>query len=138
MFLNGPFRPQVTPGLARKVAGEPVLLDRSARRLDAARRRGAASCSPGVYAFSRLDRKHPHEYVVALNNSEQTASASIPTYMRDATFERVYGEGPDRLRSNGARRLQVSVGALSTVVYRAKEHIPRSRQAPFSHVISAC
>ena len=86
--------------------------------------------APGVYAFSRLDRKHPHEYVVALNNSEQTASASIPTYMRDATWERVYGEGPDRLRSNGDRRLQVSVGALSTVVYRAKEHIPRSRQAP--------
>jgi len=89
-----------------------------------------SSSAPGVYAFSRLDRKHPHEYVVALNNAEQTASASIPTYMRDARWERVYGDGPERLRSNGDRRLQVTVGALSTVVYRAKDHVPRSRRAP--------
>jgi alpha-amylase len=89
-----------------------------------------SSAGTGVYAFSRVDRRHPHEYVVALNNSEQTASASVPTWIRNGSWERVYGDGPARLRSNGDRELQVTVGALSTVVYRSRDHLPRSRSAP--------
>jgi alpha-amylase len=86
--------------------------------------------SSGVYAFSRLDRSHPHEYVVALNNSESAQTAAVPTYMSRAWFDRVYGSGERSLRSNGAGRLSLTVPALSAVVYRAEDHVPRSRKAP--------
>ena len=36
---------------------------------------------PGVYAFSRLDRREQREYVVALNNAETAKTAAIPTYV---------------------------------------------------------
>src|SRR4029453_6574962 len=39
-----------------------------------------AASGPGVYAFSRIDRDQQREYVVALNNSVQAASAAVPTY----------------------------------------------------------
>jgi alpha-amylase len=84
----------------------------------------------GVYAFSRIDGQQRREYVVALNNAEQAASASIPTYVRDSAWERVYGAGPDLLRSGGDGSLQVTLAPLSTVVYRAKERIPLSASAP--------
>jgi alpha-amylase len=85
---------------------------------------------PGVYAFSRIDRRRGHEYVVALNNAEAPASASIPTYMRKGRWEKVYGDGPGRLRSGRDRHLDVTLASLSTVVYRAEKRIPRSRRAP--------
>ena len=85
--------------------------------------------SSSVYAFSRLDRKHPHEYVVALNNSESTQTAAVPTYMERGWFEPVYG-AKGSLRSNSAGRLSVTVPALSAVVYRAEDHVPRSKRAP--------
>jgi glycosidase len=89
-----------------------------------------SSSGAGVYAFSRTDRSHRREFVVALNNAEQSASASIPTYMRDSKWEKVYGNGPARLRSGDDRSLDVTLAPLSTVVYRAKKHIKRSKAAP--------
>jgi alpha-amylase len=89
-----------------------------------------ASDGPGVFAFSRIARKHRVEYVVALNNSEASASASVPTFIRKGTFRRVYGGGPLTLKSDGARRLDVELAGLSTVVYKSVERIPRSKAAP--------
>ena len=97
---------------------------------DGAQQHRFSSSAPGVYAFSRISRRHRREYVVALNNDESRASASIPTYVRDSRWEKVYGRGPDRLWSGHDRKLDVSLAPLSTVVYRAKERIPRSRSAP--------
>src|SRR3954447_20385166 len=57
-----------------------------------------ASQGPGVFAFSRIDRKDKREYVVALNNSERTSTAKVASY-GSRTFRRVYGEGPARLRT---------------------------------------
>ena len=37
--------------------------------------------APGVYAFSRIDRREQREYVVALNNAETAQTAAIPTYV---------------------------------------------------------
>jgi hypothetical protein len=68
--------------------------------------------------------------VVALNNAEHAASASIPTFVPRSKWVKVYGDGPGRLRSGSDKRLDVTVGPLSTVVYRAKKHIPRSKAAP--------
>jgi hypothetical protein len=85
--------------------------------------------SSSVYAFSRLDRQHPHEYVVALNNSESAQTAAVPTYMSRGWFDPVYGARRS-LKSDSAGRLSVTVPALSAVVYRAEKHVPRSKRAP--------
>ena len=85
--------------------------------------------SSSVYAFSRLDREHPHEYVVALNNSESSQTAAVPTYMSHGRFEAVYGATGSR-KSDSAGRLSLTVPPLAAVVYRAKRHVPRSKRAP--------
>jgi alpha-amylase len=84
----------------------------------------------GIYAFSRLDRNEQREYVVALNNSEQPATAAIPTYAAKREFTRVYGNGPARLRSGADTALTLTVPALSAVVYALDGRIPRSKAAP--------
>jgi hypothetical protein len=89
-----------------------------------------SSSAAGIYAFSRIDHSGRREYVVALNNSEQAASASIPTFVPHSKWELVYGNGPERLQSDRDGQLDVTVGPLSTVVYRAKKHIPHSKTAP--------
>ncbi|HET8558967.1 MAG TPA: alpha-amylase family glycosyl hydrolase, partial [Marmoricola sp.] len=89
-----------------------------------------ASAGPGVLAFSRIDRQHQREYVVALNNSEQTARAAVPTYIRRGAFGHVYGDGPGVLRTDVGSRLPVTVPPLSAVVYESRGRIPRSPAAP--------
>jgi alpha-amylase len=97
---------------------------------DGAQQHRYSSPAAGVYAFSRLDRRDRHEYVVALNNAETAASASIPTYVRNSRWKKVHGRGPARLLSGGDRHLDVTLAPLSTVVYRANKHVPRSKAAP--------
>lgn len=89
-----------------------------------------ATDAAGVIAFSRFDRRSQREYVVALNNSEQAASAEVPTYVRNGGFTRVYGEGAARLTTDGDRELGLTVPALSAVVYASDRPIARSQQAP--------
>jgi glycosidase len=92
----------------------------------------ASTGGAGIYAFSRLDRAGQHEYVVALNNSEQAQTATVPTSAGTAaTFERIYGDGgAPALVSDAAQRLHVAVPALSAVVYRSRGAIPASEAAP--------
>ena len=116
--------------LYRKLAELAALTKRHGALRDGAQQHRFSSDGPGVYAFSRLDREHPHEYVVALNNSESTQTAAVPTYMSRGWFERVYGSGAGSLKSDSAGRLSVTVPALSAVVYRAKDHVARSKRAP--------
>ena len=89
-----------------------------------------SSDEAGIYAFSRLHRGQQREYVVALNNSESEKTAAIPTYVGNGNFVRVYGSGPQQLTSNGNRLLTATVPALSTVVYKSVDRIPRSDAAP--------
>ena len=103
--------------------------DRPALR-DGAQQMRYASSGPGVVAFSRIDRKHQKEYVVALNNSESTASAQVPTFIRKGTFRKVYGAGPAQLATGSHGTLPVTLGGLSTSVYVSKGRIPRSSHAP--------
>ncbi|MGZ8647379.1 MAG: alpha-amylase family glycosyl hydrolase, partial [Solirubrobacteraceae bacterium] len=116
--------------LYRGLADLAAVTRRHPALRDGAQQHRFSSSGPGVYAFSRISRKHQREYVVALNNAEQTASASIPTYVSDSKWKKVYGSGPNRLRTGGNRRLDVTLGPLSAVVYRAARHTPRSRSAP--------
>jgi alpha-amylase len=91
-----------------------------------------SSPEAGIYAFSRIERgkENAYEYVVALNNAEHAATASVPTFVPDSKWERIYGDGPDTLQSGSDAHLDVTVGPLSTVVYLSKKHIPRSKAAP--------
>ena len=89
-----------------------------------------SSDEAGIYAFSRLHRGQQREYVVALNNSESEKTAAIPTYVRNGNFGKVYGSGLEQLTSNGDQLLTVTVPALSTVVYKSVDRIPRSDAAP--------
>ena len=97
---------------------------------DGAQQHRWSSGSPGIYAFSRLDRREQHEYVVAVNNAEQAQTAAVPTWMAGSGFRLVHGAGPERLRSDADKRLGLTVGPLSAVVYRAAEPLERSRRAP--------
>ena len=77
------------PGAAQRRPAAPLLVD-------------AARASTRSRASTARARR---EYVVALNNSEQPASASVPTFVRaTASWEKVYGDGPQRLRSGRDRR----------------------------------
>jgi alpha-amylase len=117
--------------LYRSIADLAALTRRHPALRDGAQQHRSASSGPGVYAFSRLDRRDGHEYVVALNNAESVQSASVPTWIARGRFERLYGTGGGARATTGAdRRLGVTVPALSAVVYRSKEEIPESRRAP--------
>jgi hypothetical protein len=116
--------------LYRKLAELASLTKRHDALRDGAQQHRYSSAEPGIYAFSRLDRRHPHEYVVALNNSETEKTAAVPTYMSRGWFERVYGSGAKWVKSTSGGRLSVTVPALSAVVYRAEEHVARSKRAP--------
>jgi alpha-amylase len=65
-----------------------------------------------------------------LNNSEQSQTAAIPTYISNGGFERIYGSGPDTVTSAADRNLSLTVPALSTVVYESVDRIARSGSAP--------
>jgi alpha-amylase len=97
---------------------------------DGAHQHRYATGGAGIYAFSRIDRGEQREYVVALNNSEQAQTASIPTYVSNRSFLRVYGGGPHRVKSDGGGRLTLTVPALSAVIYQSAGRIPRSKAAP--------
>ncbi|HSD80593.1 MAG TPA: alpha-amylase family glycosyl hydrolase, partial [Solirubrobacteraceae bacterium] len=116
--------------LYRELARLAAVTRRNPALRDGAQQDRFASGGPGVYAFSRVTRSGRHEYVVALNNAEAAASASVPTFVPRSGWEKVYGDGPQRLRSGADRRLDVTVGPLSAVVYRAARRIPRSAAAP--------
>ncbi|WP_371785244.1 pullulanase-type alpha-1,6-glucosidase [Streptosporangium subroseum] len=84
----------------------------------------------GVYAFSRIDAKAQVEYVVAVNNAEQPATASVPTFSANAPFTRVYGEAAAKVTTGADAKLAVTVPALSAVVYRAPGRLAAPQAAP--------
>ncbi|GII00343.1 pullulanase-type alpha-1,6-glucosidase [Planobispora takensis] len=86
--------------------------------------------SGGVYAFSRIDARAQVEYVVAVNNAEQAATVSVPTYSPSTGFTRVYGEAAASATTGADARLAVTVPALSAVVYKASAKLARPAAAP--------
>ncbi|HET9872594.1 MAG TPA: alpha-amylase family glycosyl hydrolase [Propionibacteriaceae bacterium] len=106
-----------------------LTADHSALRNGAQQHR-YASDGPGIYAFSRIDRKDQIEYVVALNNSEQPQTAAIPTYSPRTSFWNRYGDGPRVVRSAPDATVKITVPALSAVVYESVRKVESSKQAP--------
>ncbi|GAA2724216.1 alpha-amylase family glycosyl hydrolase [Cellulomonas aerilata] len=97
---------------------------------DGAHQNRYASEGPGVYAFSRIDSGQQREFLVALNNSEQEQTVTVPTWVGRSSFLRVYGDGERRLRSGSDGEVTVTVPALSAVVYRSNATVERSKAAP--------
>ena len=115
-------------GLADLTKAHPALRD-------GAMQHRYSSDAAGIYAFSRLKRDQQREYVVALNNSESPKTASVPTWMASTRFDKLYGDGAATLNTNADQQLEVTVPALSAVVYRASKQLPVSREAPSVAVV---
>ncbi|OFI39327.1 alpha-amylase [Arthrobacter sp. SW1] len=116
--------------LYRKIAELAALTKEHTALRDGAQQHRYASDGPGIYAFSRTDAKEQREYVVALNNSETTQTAAIPTYRANAGFKRIYGDAAKQLTTAADSTLTVTVPPLSAVVYRAVDKLPVSTAAP--------
>lgn len=97
---------------------------------DGAHQHRYAADGPGIYAFSRTDAADQREYVVALNNSEQTQTAEVPTYIAKRNYTRIYGEGAVEAKTSADGKLTVTVPPLSAVVYQSSGRIPHSKAAP--------
>ena len=108
--------------LYREIARLADVTRRHPALRDGTQQHRVSSAGPGVYAFSRIDRDT--EYVVALNNAETASSAVIPTYAR-GDWEKVYGDGPQRLR--GDKRISVTVAPLGAVASTARRTRSRGR-----------
>ncbi len=81
-----------------------------------------ASDGPGVYAFSRIDKAFPQEYVVALNNSETAQTVRIPTYSAGMVFRQLWASGTATRRADSAadKTIEVLVPPLGGVVLQAR------------------
>jgi alpha-amylase len=121
--------------LYEKIAELAALTKRYPALRDGAHQQRYADDGPGIFAFSRIaDRR---EFVVALNNAETEKSAAVPTFLARRSAERVYGDGPRWLRTDGSRRLRVTVPPLSAVVYKLEGRIPKPKRAPAISIASA-
>ena len=116
--------------LYREIADLAAVTKRYPALRNGAQQDRFSSTGAGVYAFSRINRAHRREFVVALNNAETSSSASVPTYVGHSRWKKVYGDGPSELRSDRDGTLAVTVAPLSTAVYKAVDRIPRSHRAP--------
>ena len=107
------------------------LTERYPALRDGAHQHRYSSGAAGIYAYSRLDRREQREFVVAVNNSESAQTAAVPTW----AAQRLVQEGLRQRRELGCartpdKRLQVTVPALSTIVYKADRKLHRSHRAP--------
>ncbi len=116
--------------LYRTIAALAQLRHANPALADGAQQTRYSSPAPGIFAFSRTDARDQVEYVVALNNATTDQTATIPTYSRLMPFFRLWSDGPQRLKTERDKTLQVTVPALAAVVYRAAHRLERSQAAP--------
>ncbi|MER6027860.1 pullulanase-type alpha-1,6-glucosidase [Streptomyces sp. NPDC001851] len=77
-----------------------------------------AADGAGIYAFTRTDAKTGQEYVVALNNADSAQTATFATGSAGMAYRGVYGASGS-VKSDGDRKVTVTVPAESAVVYKA-------------------
>ncbi|HET9737124.1 MAG TPA: alpha-amylase family glycosyl hydrolase [Solirubrobacteraceae bacterium] len=116
--------------LFQTISNLAEVADRYPALRDGAHQHRYSSDAPGIYAYSRLNRRERREFVVAVNNSESAQTALVPTWAERGWFTKVYGTGATSVRSGSDKRLSVTVPALSTIVYRADKKMHRSHRAP--------
>jgi pullulanase-type alpha-1,6-glucosidase len=90
-----------------------------------------SSNEAGIFAFSRIDRTEKVEYVVALNNSETTKTATIRTFRPNAPFQVIYSsvDGVSPEVSSPTGDIEIELPPLSAVVYKENTPIANLAQA---------
>jgi glycosidase len=116
--------------LYAKISGLAALTKEHPALRDGAHQHRYAAEGPGIYAFSRTDAQDQREYVVALNNSEETRTAEVPTYIAKRNYTRIYGAAAAEAKTSADGKLTVTVPPLSAVVYQSSGRIPHSKAAP--------
>jgi pullulanase-type alpha-1,6-glucosidase len=89
-----------------------------------------AAGGAGVFAFSRIDPTQRVEYVVATNNATSAQTVTFPTYSGGMTFDQLYPSTGSIAASAPDKSLQLTVPALSTVVFKAQAALPMPTVAP--------
>ena len=84
----------------------------------------------GIFAFSRIERTEKVEYIVALNNSEASDTATFGTDSPNTTFSAIYPVGGALLTSDSTGNVTVQVPELEFVVYRADSPAATNSYAP--------
>ncbi|PPK95409.1 glycosidase [Kineococcus xinjiangensis] len=84
----------------------------------------------GVYAFSRIDDRKDVEYVVAVNNSQESRTVTFDTAQtRERKFKGVWPKATGDVRTDADGRITVTVPALSAVVWEATGKLKKSGAA---------
>ncbi|WP_114558324.1 pullulanase-type alpha-1,6-glucosidase [Desertihabitans aurantiacus] len=96
---------------------------------DGAQQHRYASDQTGLYAFSRIDREERREYLVVVNTGAEEQTAAIPTWTPRGSLRGIHGDDA-RLRADAEGRVEVTVPAASTVVYRADQQLKKRKSAP--------
>ena len=103
------------------------LRDQHPTLADGAQIDRSADAKAGVYAFSRIADADDVEYVVAANNSTSPQKVTVDTFSAgDRQFRGVWPLATRALRTTAEGQLEITVPALSAVVYRAEQAIPRA------------
>ena len=107
--------------LAALTRRHPALRDGAQQHRCRARR-------PGVYAFSRIDRARAARVRRRAQQRRDGADGGDPDLRRARSVHAALRRGRAALRSDGDRRLTVTVPPLSAVVYALDGRIPRSHR----------
>jgi pullulanase-type alpha-1,6-glucosidase len=106
-----------------------ALRDENPTLADGAQVHRYASSQAGVYAFSRIDAEDQVEYVVATNNATEPKTVTFDTFSAKSTFEGLWPEGVEQLRSDDEGRVTVTVPPLSAQVWQASSPLKKSKYA---------
>ncbi|OYP17977.1 sulfonate ABC transporter ATP-binding protein [Streptomyces sp. FBKL.4005] len=104
--------------LYRQIAALAKLRKANPALTDGVQEERYAADGPGVYAFTRTDARTGQEYVVAFNNAGSARTATFATGSADMAYRALYG-ATGSVRSDGERKVTVTVPAGSAVVYKA-------------------
>ncbi|WP_432154415.1 pullulanase-type alpha-1,6-glucosidase [Streptomyces tricolor] len=104
--------------LYRQIAALAKLRKANPALTDGVQEERYAADGPGVYAFTRTDARTGQEYVVAFNNAGSARAATFATGSADMAYRALYG-ATGSVRSDGERKVTVTVPAGSAVVYKA-------------------
>ncbi|MFE0253358.1 pullulanase-type alpha-1,6-glucosidase [Streptomyces sp. NPDC059010] len=88
-----------------------------------------AADGAGVYAFSRTDARTGIEYVVAFNNAAEANTATFATGSAGMAFKGIHGTDGS-LKSDGDRKVTVTVPSGSAVVYKAAGKLAKPATGP--------
>ncbi|MBX9362381.1 pullulanase-type alpha-1,6-glucosidase [Streptomyces sp. WAC04114] len=115
--------------LYRQISALAALRKAHPALTDGVQQQRYAADGPGVYAFSRTDAKTGTEYVVAFNNAGKAETATFPTGSAGMTFKGIHGTDASP-KSDGDKKLTVTVPAGSAVVLKASGRLAKPATAP--------